>query len=31
MQEKVIANMRWYVLAGIAGAGVIAGLVQRLL
>jgi len=31
MQEKVIANMRWYVLAGIAGAGVVAGLVQRLL
>src|SRR3989337_2588476 len=27
MQERVIANMRWYVLAGIAGAGVIAGLV----
>ena len=29
MQEKVIANMRWYVLAGIAAAGLVAGLVQR--
>src|SRR3990167_1122783 len=29
MQEKVIANMRWYVLSGIAAAGIVAGLIQR--
>ena len=31
MQEKVIANFRWYVLSGIAAAGIVAGLIQRLL
>ena len=29
IQEKVIANFRWYVLAGIAAAGLVAVLVQR--
>ena len=29
MQEKVIANFRWYVLSGIAAAGIVAGLIQR--
>src|SRR3990170_8511166 len=31
MQERVIANFRWYVLSGIAAAGIVAGLIQRLL
>ena len=31
IQEKVIANFRWYVLSGIAAAGIVAGLIQRLL
>ena len=29
IQEKVIANFRWYVLSGIAAAGIVAGLIQR--
>ena len=29
IQEKGIANFRWYVLSGIAVAGLVAGLVQR--
>ena len=31
MQERVIANFRWYVLSGIAAAGIVAGLIQRLI
>src|SRR3972149_6943921 len=31
MQERGIANFRWYVLSGIAAAGIVAGLIQRLL
>src|SRR3989337_1194060 len=30
MQEKVIENFRWYVLSGIAAAGIVPGAIQRL-